>query len=578
MTKNKKMSSAKNQDLSKIDKLLKKKTILYSLWDCESKTSWTNYQFDSPLKEIFGRVITFDPRKRRFMYGSESMRATFLKIIKEKKPDYVFFMVGSDEMNIDTIEEINKISPKTKTIALLTDEDTEFEVFSRYYALFVDYCMVTQPKYLAFYRKDGLKNGIPMVGLNLKLFKPLNLKKRHDISFVGQQYPPRVELIRFLISNGIKISLWGPGWFNYPEFKEIHKGGAIDVEKYVEVLNQSKITLGLVKNKYGNPHISHRPFEAGACKAFQILDYAPEYWPYLKKDKEVVMFKNKDDLIKKIRFYSKNDQEREKIVERSYKRIVNEYDIVSALKDFFKLIVNEEKYFVRKPALKSGKTYKMSKEDTNLGYFSLKKELKGFDYVSFSAGKSKEHKYKNYLQVHSLEKTKKDISCCDYFISSKELGNYLLFKSFRYFKFANRKDFCKLVNINQLIVRKGFFLKNIEIFKDIFNGGEINIISEKNTAFVSIPLVSIEKLSKLNYNTISELDALAMNKAFQLNFVFKLYSLIYRKKLLYDFYPYKLLTKSIFQKNLFILKYLFNSLFSKEDRSKMRTIKSSHVV
>ena len=101
-----------------ITKLLKNKTILYSLWDCESKTGWTRYQFAGPLKEIFKEVITFDPRKKRFNYGPEEMKKRFLSIIKNKKPDYLLFMVGSDEMNISTIEEINKISPNTKTIAL----------------------------------------------------------------------------------------------------------------------------------------------------------------------------------------------------------------------------------------------------------------------------------------------------------------------------------------------------------------------------------------------------------------------------------------------------------------------------
>ena len=65
---------------SKTERLLKEKTILYSLWDCESKTGWTRYQFSEPLKKIFGEVITFDPRKKRFDLGPELMRKTFLKI------------------------------------------------------------------------------------------------------------------------------------------------------------------------------------------------------------------------------------------------------------------------------------------------------------------------------------------------------------------------------------------------------------------------------------------------------------------------------------------------------------------
>jgi len=559
---------------SKVEKELKKKSILYALWDCESNTGWTRYQFATPLKKVFGKVITFDPRKNRFRYGPELMRKKFLRIIKENKPDYVFFMVGSDEMNIDTIKEINRIAPKTKTIALLSDEDTEFVIFSRYYALFLDYCMVTQPKYLKLYKKDGLKNGFPMVGLNLGLFKSLGLDKEYDVSFVGQQYPPRVELMRFLLKNGIKVKLWGPGWFDFPEFKEFLQGGAIDVEKYIEVMNKSKITLGFVKNRYGSIHISHRPFEAGASKAFQILDYAPEYWPYLKHKKEVVMFKNNEDLLKKIKFYLKNDKERKKVVENAYKKVVSSYDIERALKLFFKVVLEEEEGFSRRPLPQHDKSSLVltAKDFRDTG--KIKRSLKNYDYVAFSDGKHKNHKYKSYLQVHSLEKTNKDVSCCDYILDSKSMGRYLVFKSFRYFKFVEKDIFERLINLNQVMVRKDFFLKNLKKFKGFFEGRKIDIINEKNTAFVSLPLVNIE-LGGKNQKIINGLDAPSMNKAFQINFVYRLYSLIYRKRL-FDLYPYKLLVNSIFDGDKFVLKYLFDSIFSKERMSKIGSIKLSH--
>ncbi len=562
--------------LLRVEQLLKEKTILYSLWDCESKTGWTRYQFDSPLNKIFKEVITFDPRKKRFDYGPEQMRKTFLKIIKERKPDYILLMVGSDEMNIDTLEEIKHISPETKTIGLLTDEDVEFEVFSRYYALFLDYCMVTQPKYLSLYKKDGLTNGLPLVGLNLDLFKPIKLEKKYDLSFVGQQYPPRVELMRFLMSQGIKFNIWGPGWLNYPEFKEHIRGGPIEVEKYIEVMNQSKITLGLVKNKYGNSHISHRPFEAGACKAFQLLDYAPEYWPYLKNKEEVVMFKDKKDLVKKIKYYLKNNKEREKITEKCYKKVTREYDITIALKKFFKVVLQDEAKFSRKSLPKINKklveiTIKDIKNDN-----ILKSKLKDANYIAFKQGKVKFHKYKNYLQVYSLEKTGKDISCCDYSINSKDLGDYLIFKSFRYHKFVKKEKFSKLLNINQIVFRKDFFLKNLNNFKRILNGEEIKLVKKENTAFVALPLVKVKSLNKINYHAIQKLDKPSMDKAFQINFVFIFYSLIHRKKFLFNNYPYKVLIYSLFEGHFYILKYLLNSVFNKENWSRVKNIEQSY--
>ena len=255
---------------------LKNKTIVFSLWNCENKTGWTNYQFYEPLKKLFGEVISFDPRTRRFQYGPDLMKKRFLEIIRTKKPDYVFMQVGSDEFNLDIIEEINKSSPKTLTIGLFTDDDSDFDIFTRYYALFLDYCMASQPRYLSKYKKDGLKNAFPMMGTNLGLFNNIKIEKKYDVSFVGQYYPPRAEIIDFLAKNRIKVSVWGNSkWLDYLEHKEVYISGPINVNEYVKVMNQSKITLGLVKNQYGSIHVSHRPFEAAACKSFQILDYAP---------------------------------------------------------------------------------------------------------------------------------------------------------------------------------------------------------------------------------------------------------------------------------------------------------------
>ena len=566
------MPASKKLTLYQAEQLLKKKTILYSLWDCESRTGWTRYQFAMPLKKTFGEVITFDPRKKRFDYGPERMKEMFLNVIGDKKPDYVLLMVGSDEMNIDTLEEIKLISPETKTIALLTDEDTEFEVFSRYYALFVDYCMVTQPKYLSLYEKDKLSNGLPMVGLNLDLFKPLNLEKKYDLSFVGQQYPPRVELMKHLISQGIRVNVWGPGWLNYPEFREHIKGGAIGVEKYIEVMNQSKIILGLIKNKYGNPHISHRPFEAGACKAFQLLDYAPGYWPYLKKDKEVVMFRDKHDLIKKIKYYLKNESKREKIAENCYKKIIKNYDITLTLKEFFKKILENKARRKFLPKLNK-KIIEITTQE-NLSLNMLSQKLKDVDYVSFKQGNTEPHKYKNYLQMYSLEKTGRDISCCDYTINSERLGDYLVFKSYRYLRFTQKENFSKLLNLNQIIVKKEYFLNSLNKFKAIFEGNEIDFIKKDNTAFVSIPLVRIKNLNSINKN-LQKLNKSSMDKAFQINFIFRIFSIIHRKKM-FDTYPYKVLVYSISKQNSYIAKYLLNSIFNKENWARLKNIAGSY--
>jgi hypothetical protein len=240
------------------------------------------------------------------------------------------------------------------------------------------------------------------------------------------------------------------------------------------------------------------------------------------------------------------------------------------------VVLERENKFPRRDLPKLDKkvfeiTKKQIGEDINV----LKKRLEGYDYVSFSDGRHLNHKYKNYLQVYSLEKTGKNVSCCDYSVRSKLIGDYLVFKSYRYFKFVKKEEFDKLININQIFVRKDYFLENIDRFRYFFNNGIIDIINKENTAFVSIPLLKIYKFHKIGYNALNNLNRAGMDKAFQLNFVFNIYSLLWRKRLFFDSYLYKLVFKSIFGGDFFIAKYLISALFSDEIKNRAENIKKN---
>ena len=130
------------------------------------------------------------------------------------------------------------------------------------------------------------------------------------------------------------------------------------------------------------------------------------------------------------------------------------------------------------------------------------------------------------------------------------------------FKNLNKKDFSNLLSINQLMVSKNYFLKNVNMFKYLFNGKNTDLINEKNTVFVSIPLIRIPNLKIINYNN--------MKKAFRMRFLDKLYALLYQKKI-FSTYPHKLLCASFLGK-IFILRYLLESIFNKENINKLKIV------
>ncbi len=590
----------KKLSLSKVSKLLKKKTLLCSLWGCENKSHWAYQVGYLVYKDLFKKVILFDPRKNRFEYGSEGMKQRFFSLLNEKRPDYIFLLLDATEFGLDVLQRIKETSPKTKIIAILGDDDIHFFTRSRYYALFIDYCLIAQVQYLPLYKKDGLTNAISFLyGVNTNHFRYLNLDKKYDVSFIGTPIPiSRVDLIRFLIKNRIKVNIWGRGWRDYPDLNRIY-GGSIDYKEMPKIINKTKIYLGFTKNRFGIPHSTGKFFEGSACKTFCLIENFSEYFKYFNKNSEMVSFNNKYDLLKKIEYYLIHEKERERIAKNAYKKTIKKhnYHIIYKnifqeiftiekkvrLENYFKSIESSEKpsEFSKGQFLKTDdiinriahnqKIIELSEKEIYEDYDTIKEKLKNFSYVCFSYGKSKADKYKNYLQVYSLERTKKEISCCEYALQSRNLGRCLAINIYKALKILKKNDFNGLLNINQVMVTKNYFLKNFKKFKEIFNGKQIDIINENNTAFIEIPLVQIEHLSKVNKSYINRLDFDSLKEVFRLNFMIDLFLLFSQKKLFKNFYPYKLFINSVVNGNFFILKCLFNSILSRENRTKLDT-------
>ncbi len=556
-----KTSSNKNKIFSifEVENILKKQKIISALWIGSSK-KYSHYQnFYLPLKKLFGESILFDPRKVRFSHGSEQMNKMLFSLVEKEKPDYILVIVGRDELTIETIEIIKKISPETKIISLVGDDDTQFETLKRYQGFFVDCNLLAQPNYEKNYWKEGMKNTFPLVGINTDIFKPMKIKKIYDVTFIGAPSEPRADIIRFLIDNKINLKIFGRGWEIYPEFKDFYIG-PLETEDMIKVINQTRINLTLSKNTLGVIHFKGRVFEIPACKSFSLTDHFKEYLKFFKKDKEIVMFKNKKDLLKKINYYLKNEKEREKIAENPYKKIIKNHSILVTFKNMFKKVMENEEIFSSKIPIIKEKIITLKKEDIHKNLEGIKNLIKEFDYVSFSDGDSLPLKHKDYLQSYSLEKTKKEISCCDYYVYNKLLGNYLMVNTHRSFLYFRKDKFDQLISINQLAVSKNYFINNLSKFRGFFNGKRIDIINKKNTCFISIPLIKNRKINKLDYDVFSY--------AFQKIFIIEAYSLFKQKKLFRSSYFYRLTYFLV--KNPLFMKFFLEFIKDKQNWNRLR--------
>jgi hypothetical protein len=535
----------------------KSKKVLFAGWGVENSNDTYMYQiYYLMLKKIFPLIETFDTKKIFFQSGKDSMNNQFLELLQKKDNyDLILFVLFYDEFYPETLEKIRELCPKSKTGIIICDDDAKFDNESRYFSLFFDY-VITSQDYVGGYTKEGIKAFFHLDYNTYKL-KPMNLKKIYDVTFIGRPKADRNEVIKYLLDNGIKVTLFGWDWHKYSEFKGIYQG-SLNSEEYAKAINQSKINLSPAKAGYSEEknhyNIKGRYFEVALCKSFQLIERFPTLLKFFN-EKEIGMYDSQEDMLKKIKYYLRNEKERERMAERAYEKTIKKYNREKQLINIFTSIFKDKS--VKNLPETNKKIITLEKKDL---YLDLTEKLKNIDYVSF---KNKNLKtisaFKNYFLSRALDVTKKNISCCDYYLSSFGLKNYAIFVSgFAFRKIG--KETSKLIDINQIMVKKSFFLDNLPEFRELYKGKTVNLFSDENTAFISMPLVSIKKNKSIEYEK--------MQKIMEMRFQNDLFSLFYQKKLLTNKYPYLLLL-NILTGKFFILKYLFKSIKDQNNKDKL---------
>lgn len=539
---------------------LKDKKLLFATWRAEDEHDSPYQNFYLPLKKLFNHIIVFDPAKEYFRYGKELMNQKFLRLIEKEKPDYVFMMLLYDEFELETLENIKKLSPKTITINLFSDDDSRYEDFSRYYINFFDYPIVGVAKedIIAPHMKDGIKNISLSHHTNCDIFRPIKTQKKYDVGFYGRANDSRAELVIFLLKQGINVFVWGEGWAKYSKLQKSYRGylAAKDLGK---TICETKINLCFTMGGFGKPNFKGRVIEIGACNSFLLLEYYEGYLEYFKENKELVMFKDKDDLLNKIKYYLKKEKEREKIAANFYKRIIKHHNQDIFLRNFFAETLEFKKTFNEFPKI-NNKVVSLKREDIN-DFNIVKKKIKDADYVTFFSDEGINSPYRERIQAYSLEKSGKDISCCDYYVHSNYLGDYVLFKAKVAFLKLQKQWFNSLLRSQQLMLKKSYFLNNYNSLRGDIIQNNFNFIKEQNTVFVSIPLVKLSSIPLKNYEK--------QGIAFQMKFLDKLYSLYYQKRLFTSTYIYNLLIKALFGKR-FIFSAIKNVLSDKKKLEKAK--------
>ncbi len=324
-----------------------------------------HYHFYHPFIHMGHDILYFD--LTLMQYGRESMNQRLLEVAKREKPDLMFTVLHTNELDPSVIREISE-SSDTITLNWFCDDQWRFENYSRYWAPCFNWVVTTAPSALPKYANLGYSNVIKSQwACNHLVFRKLDLPLKYDVTFVGQTHSDRPKIIRSLRDSGINIHVWGNG-------SEL---GYLPQGEMIGVFNQSRINLNMTKAstcsqglEYARTHahrqnpkqIKGRSFAIPGCGGFQLSGSVGDLNEYYEIGKEIVCYEDVEDLREKIQYYLSNEDERAAIAQAGYQRTLREHTYVHRFVDIFERLglPSEPLHEILKGDVQLGRTMELS--------------------------------------------------------------------------------------------------------------------------------------------------------------------------------------------------------------------------
>lgn len=157
---------------------------------------------------------------------------------------------------------------------------------------------------------------IPFAASQEHHFYMSDVEKKYDVVVVGHARPDRMEIIKKL-SKICKIGTYGKGWE--------HSLGVVNGIEHVKAINSGKMYLSFSKTVAGYDNVKVGLFEAMACKQVVITSFMPEIEKYFEIGKEILCYKNEQELMEIVEYYVTHPQECEYIRNNAYHRFLKEH-------------------------------------------------------------------------------------------------------------------------------------------------------------------------------------------------------------------------------------------------------------
>lgn len=168
---------------------------------------------------------------------------------------------------------------------------------------------------------------------------PLNqfeaIENKYDVAFVGHyENDERIDYLKKLTDAHLTFGLFGPDWDRAPEYDWLQKHRPVLPVRgnlYRETLLSTKIALCFLSTLNRDTY-TRRCFEIPAMGVFMLCQYSDDLAELFDDGVDAVFFRNPEDMIEKVTYYTRHDELREQIAANGRARVLRDrHDIVSRM-------------------------------------------------------------------------------------------------------------------------------------------------------------------------------------------------------------------------------------------------------
>lgn len=296
--------------------------ILQKTWARENNIEFSDYPLISKI-QLF-------PYIHRFIGRPRWIQEIAFAQIKNSKPD-VLYIQDLSIFNTDTLSKLKKYSKLI--VGQIASPMPHLQQLKHF-----DLIISSFPHFVNNFKNRGINSEYLPLAFEPRILKKIdgkNIFPKYDVSFIGSftYYHRSGTHILEEAAKQVPINIWG----SQSTVSKYYHGEAWGLDMF-RILAQSKIIINRhidVAEDYAN---NMRMYESTGMGALLITDEKKNLHELFTPGKEIITYKNTNDLIDKLKYYVGHDKVRTEIAQAGQKRTLKEHNYLTRMKELINII------------------------------------------------------------------------------------------------------------------------------------------------------------------------------------------------------------------------------------------------